>query len=36
MSLPTSVVITGYDSMEVLEKALTALRPFRPLIGEEM
>ena len=31
LSLPTSVVITGCDSMDVLEQALKAARTFRPL-----
>jgi predicted aldo/keto reductase-like oxidoreductase len=31
LSLPTSVVITGCDSMEVLDQALEAVRTFRPL-----
>jgi predicted aldo/keto reductase-like oxidoreductase len=31
MSLPTSVVITGCDSLPVLEQALHAARTFRPL-----
>jgi hypothetical protein len=31
MSLPTSVVITGCDSMEVLQQALQAARDFKPL-----
>ena len=31
MSLPTSVVITGCDSLPVLEQALHAARSFRPL-----
>ena len=31
MNLPTSVVITGCDSMEVLEQALRAARSFRPM-----
>jgi len=31
LSLPTSVVITGCDSMEVLEQALDAVRTFRTL-----
>jgi aryl-alcohol dehydrogenase-like predicted oxidoreductase len=31
MNLPTSVVITGIDSMERLEQALEAARTFRPL-----
>ena len=34
MSLPTSVVITGCDSMWVLEQALGAARSFRPLTGQ--
>ena len=35
MSLPTSVVITGCDSMPVLESALAAARTFRPLTEDE-
>jgi predicted aldo/keto reductase-like oxidoreductase len=31
LSLPTSVVITGCDSMEVLEQALEVMRTFRPM-----
>jgi hypothetical protein len=31
LNLPTSVVITGCDSMEVLEQALEVMRTFRPL-----
>lgn len=31
MNLPTSVVITGCDSMQVLEQPLTAARMFRPM-----
>jgi predicted aldo/keto reductase-like oxidoreductase len=31
LSLPTSVVITGCDSMEVLDQALAAVRTFHPL-----
>jgi aryl-alcohol dehydrogenase-like predicted oxidoreductase len=31
MSLPTSVVITGCDSLETLEQALNAARTFKPL-----
>jgi predicted aldo/keto reductase-like oxidoreductase len=31
LSLPTSVVITGCDSMKVLEQALEAARTFRPM-----
>jgi aryl-alcohol dehydrogenase-like predicted oxidoreductase len=36
MNLPTSVVITGCDSMERLEQALTAARSFRPLLPTEV
>jgi hypothetical protein len=31
LNLPTSVVITGIDSIEILEQALEAWRTFRPL-----
>jgi len=31
MSLPTSVVITGCDSVAMVEQALKAARTFRPL-----
>ena len=31
LSLPTSVVITGCDSLELLDQALDAVRTFRPL-----
>jgi predicted aldo/keto reductase-like oxidoreductase len=31
LNLPTSVVITGCDNMEVLDQALEAVRTFRPL-----
>jgi predicted aldo/keto reductase-like oxidoreductase len=34
LNLPTSVVITGCDSIEVLEQALTAVRSFRPMNEE--
>ena len=36
MTLPTSVVITGCDSMKVLEQALTAARTFQSLSPEEV
>jgi aryl-alcohol dehydrogenase-like predicted oxidoreductase len=36
LNLPTSVVITGCDSMEVLEQALEALRTFRPMTEAEV
>jgi predicted aldo/keto reductase-like oxidoreductase len=35
MNLPTSVVITGCDSMKILEQALTAARTFRPMEPSE-
>ncbi len=31
LNLPTSVVITGCDSMEILDQALDAVRTFRPM-----
>src|SRR2546428_8513960 len=34
MNLPTSVVITGCESMEILEQALHAARTFRPMSPE--
>ena len=36
MSLPTSTVITGIDSMEVLRQDLDAVRTFKPLGPEQM
>jgi aryl-alcohol dehydrogenase-like predicted oxidoreductase len=36
LSLPTSVVITGCDRMEVLEQALEVMRTFRPMDWGEM
>jgi uncharacterized protein len=36
MNLPTSVVITGCDSMEILNQALNAARSFRPMKQEEV
>jgi predicted aldo/keto reductase-like oxidoreductase len=36
LNLPTSVVITGCDSMEVLEQALDAARAFRPMSGAQV
>ena len=35
MSLPVSVVITGIDSMPILEQALLAVRKFTPMTGAE-
>ena len=36
MSLPTSVVITGIDRMEILDQALKAVRTFHPMAAEEV
>jgi predicted aldo/keto reductase-like oxidoreductase len=36
LNLPTSVVVTGCDSMEVLDQALDAARTFRPLAKEQV
>jgi aryl-alcohol dehydrogenase-like predicted oxidoreductase len=36
LNLPTSVVITGCDSMEILEQALDALRSFQPLSAAQV
>ena len=36
MNLPSSVVITGCESMEDLEQALTAARTFKPLTEDEV
>jgi aryl-alcohol dehydrogenase-like predicted oxidoreductase len=36
MNLPTSVVITGCESMENLEQALTAARTFKPMTKEQV
>jgi len=35
LDLPTSVVITGIDSMEILEQAFTAVESFHPLNKDE-
>ena len=35
LSLPTSVVITGIDTMEILEQAFAAIESFHPLSDEE-
>jgi predicted aldo/keto reductase-like oxidoreductase len=35
MSLPTSVIITGCDSMPILQQALSAARNFRPMSEPE-
>ncbi len=36
MNLPTSVVITGCDSLPILEQALDAARTFKPLTEEQL
>ena len=36
MNLPTSVVITGCDSLKILQQALDAARSFRPIDKQEM
>ncbi len=36
MNLPVSVVITGCDSLEILQQALDAARSFRPLSSEQV
>src|SRR5215217_6657356 len=36
MNLPASVVITGCESMENLDQALTAARTFRPMTSEQV
>jgi aryl-alcohol dehydrogenase-like predicted oxidoreductase len=36
MNLPTSVVITGCDSMRILDQALAAVRSFRPMKPAEV
>ena len=36
LNLPTSVVITGIDSMEILDQAFEAVRTFRPMTPDEV
>ena len=36
LSLPTSVVITGMDSTEILDQAFTAVESFHPLSNDEL
>lgn len=36
MNLPTSVVITGIDSIEILDQACEAVRTFRPMMPQEV
>jgi hypothetical protein len=36
MNLPTSVVITGCDSLNILQQALDAARSFQPISSVEV
>lgn len=36
LNLPTSVVITGIDSMEILDQAIEAANTFKPMSSEEV
>lgn len=36
LNLPTSVVITGMDSMEILDQAFEAVRTFQPMSDEQV
>ena len=36
LNLPTSVVITGVDRMDILEQAFEAVRTFKPLSDEAL
>jgi hypothetical protein len=36
MSLPTSTVITGIDSLKVLKQDLDAVKTFRPLTAQQL
>ena len=36
LNLPTSVVITGIDSMKILDQALEAVRTFHPMSDKEV
>ena len=36
LNLPTSVVITGCDSLEILDQALNAVRTFRPMTASQV
>jgi aryl-alcohol dehydrogenase-like predicted oxidoreductase len=36
LNLPTSVVITGIDSLKILKQALEVVRTFRPLTSEQV
>ena len=36
MTLPTTVVITGIDSMQILDQAIEATRTYKPMTKEEV
>lgn len=36
MNLPTSVVITGIDSIPILDQALEAVRTFQPMSQQQL
>ena len=36
MNLPTSVVITGIESMKILDQALEAARTFKPMTHDQV
>jgi hypothetical protein len=36
LNLPTSVVITGIDSMEKLDQAINAVRTFQPISNKDL
>jgi hypothetical protein len=36
MTLPTSVVITGIESMQILDQALDAVRTFEPMTASQI
>jgi aryl-alcohol dehydrogenase-like predicted oxidoreductase len=36
MNLPTSVVITGIDSMKILDQAIEAVKTFKPLTADQI
>jgi predicted aldo/keto reductase-like oxidoreductase len=36
MTLPTSVVITGIDSLAILDQAIDAMRTYQPMSGEQI
>jgi hypothetical protein len=36
LNLPTATVITGMDSLDILEQGLTAVRTFKPMTPDEV